>query len=174
MTYELPFGRGKWVGASWNKVLNNIAGNWQVNGILTLSKGQPLRLRTLQNTAFSFGGIQTPDTTGINADLGSARTIDRWFDTTQYFQPKDFTFGTVGRNHPNLRNDGARNLDFSVFKEFRYKERLRAELRGEAFNLANHPLFGRPGETLNTATFGVVTGQENSPRQVQLGLKILF
>ena len=40
------------------------------------------------------------------------------------------------------------------------------QFRGEAFNLANHPLFSDPGTTLGSPTFGVVTGQENSPRQI--------
>ena len=53
-------------------------------------------------------------------------------------------------------------------------ERMRAELRAEAFNLTNTPLFGNPGTVLDSATFGVVTTQENNPRQVQLGLKLIF
>ncbi|MCC6391936.1 MAG: TonB-dependent receptor [Bryobacterales bacterium] len=52
-TYELPFGKGKAFGGSWNRTLNAIAGNWQVNGILTLSQGLPL---------FNF---RTPDLQGI-------------------------------------------------------------------------------------------------------------
>lgn len=174
VTYELPIGRGKSFGSNWNKVANTMLGQWQVNGILTISAGQPLRFTTPQNTSFSFGGGQTPDTTGVTANLGSARTIDRWFDTTQFAQPKDFTFGTMGRSTSQIRNVGARNLDFSLFKEFRIRERAQIELRGEAFNLTNTPLFGNPGTVVNTPTFGVVTSQENSPRQVQLGLKILF
>ena len=61
-----------------------------------------------------------------------------------------------------------------MFKRFRVTERARLEFRGEAFNLMNTPLFAAPGQTVNTPTFGVVTTQENAPRQVQLGLKIDF
>jgi hypothetical protein len=174
VTYELPLGRGKALGASWNRIANALIGQWQVNGILTISQGQPLRFTTAQNTSFSFGGGQTPDVTGVSADLGSARSIDRWFDTTQFSQPRSFTFGTMGRSTSHLRSAGARNIDFSVFKEFRIKERAQIELRGEAFNLTNTPLFGNPDTTFGSATFGIVNSQENAPRQVQLGLKILF
>jgi hypothetical protein len=173
-TYELPFGKGKTFGSNWNSVLNNALGNWQVNGILTLSAGEPLRFTTAQNTTFSLGGGQTPDTTGKSADLGSARTIDRWFDTSQFTQPAPYTFGATGRSTSQLRYDHARNLDFSIFKEFRIKERIRAEFRGEAFNVINHPLFGAPNTQLGNPLFGQVTSQENSPRQLQLGLKILY
>lgn len=174
VTYELPIGRGKLLGSGWNTLADTVFGQWQVNSILTLSKGQPLRFTTPQNTSFSFGGGQTPNTTGANADLGDKKTIDRWFDTSQFSQPADFTFGNLARTHPTLRNANAKNLDFSLFKEFRVKERAQIQLRGEAFNLTNTPLFGPPGQIVNTPTFGVVTSQENSPRQVQLGLKILF
>lgn len=173
-TYELPVGKGKMFGSSWNRVADSILGGWQVNGILTLSAGQPLRFTTSQNTSFSFGGGQTPNTTGKSADLGGNRTLDRWFDTDQFKQPASFTFGSMARSTAQLRNAGARNLDFSVFKDFRFSERARAELRGEAFNVANHPLFGAPNTSLGSPTFGVVTGQENLPRQIQLGLKFLF
>jgi len=174
VTYELPIGKGKALGSSWNRFTDLLLGQWQMNGILTLSQGQPLRFTTAQNTSNSFGGGQTPDTTGVSANLGSARTIDRWFDTAQFTQPAPFTFGNMARSTAQLRNANARLLDFSLFKSFRIVERMRAELRGEAFNLTNTPLFGNPGTVLNTPTFGVVTGQENSPRQVQIGLKILF
>lgn len=174
-TYELPFGHGKAFGSGWNGVTNAILGAWQVNGILTLSSGEPLRLLTLVNTSFSLGGGQTPDTTGQSAGLsGSAQSIDRWFDTSQFRQPAPYTFGTTGRSTSNIRSDNARNLDFSVFKEFHLKERARAELRGEAFNVFNHPLFDFPNAQLGSPTFGQINAQQNSPRQLQLGLKILW
>jgi hypothetical protein len=174
LTYELPFGRGKAIGSGWNGLPELLAGNWQVNGILTLSHGVPLRFNVPQNTCFCFGGGQKPDSTGVSANLGSARTIDRWFDTAQFRQPAPFTFGNLGRNIAQVRQDGAQNLDFSLFKSFRFREGLEVELRAEAFNLTNTPLFGDPGTTINTPQFGVVNAQENTPRQVQLGLKILF
>ena len=174
VTYELPLGRGKAFGKNWNRFADTLLGQWQVNGILTLSQGQPLRFTTAQNTSNSFGGGQTPDTTGVSAKLSSGQNIDRWFDTAQFTQPAPFTFGNMARSIAQLRNANAKLLDFSVFKSFRIVERMRAELRGEAFNLTNTPLFGNPGTVLNTPTFGVVTTQENSPRQVQAALKIVF
>ena len=172
-TYELPFGHGKALGQSWNRALNTVLGGWQANGILTLSKGLPLRLGVSQNTSYSFGGGQRPNSTGVNADLGDKKTIARWFDTSQFTQPAPFTFGNLARN-TNLRGDSLKQLDFSIFKSFPVKDRIKVQFRGEAFNVANHPLFSDPGTTLGSPTFGVVTGQENSPRQIQLSLKLLF
>lgn len=156
-------------------MLDAALGQWQINGILTLSSGMPMGFAVPQNTSFSYGGNQRPDVTGVNAELSSSeRTLQRWFDTRQFSQAKEFTFGTIGRIHPNIRADGFEHLDFSIFKMFRIRERARIELRGEAFNVMNHPLFGQPGTTVNTPLFGVVNGQENPPRQIQLGIKIIY
>jgi hypothetical protein len=173
-TYEIPLGRGKQFGANMNKVANALLGGWQVNGILTLNSGTPLQINTSGNTSFSFGGGQRPDSTGQNAALDNP-TIDRWFDTGAFRLPAQYTFGNVGRMHPNLRSDFIENLDLSVFKRFNLiGERVALELRGESFNAFNHPVFGAPNTTVGTAQFGRVTGMANPPRQTQIAMKILF
>jgi hypothetical protein len=173
-TYELPFGRGKWLGAGWGGWMNNIFGEWQINGILTLSQGQPLRnIGVSTDTSFSFGGLQRPDSTGVHPGLDQP-TINRWFDTPQFRTPARFTFGNLGRTVHTIRGDGAEQFDFSVFKRFRIAEEVRLELRAEAFNLLNKPMFELPGATLGSPFFGVVRAQQNLPRQVQLALRIAF
>ncbi len=174
-TYELPFGRGKTFGSQWNRAADAVLGGWQINAIVTVSKGLPLRnFATSQNTSYSFGGNQRPDVTGASPSLGSAQSIDRWFDTKQFVTPAPFTFGNLGRTVTSVRTDDARHIDFSIFKSFRLREPVTMQFRAEAFNLTNTPLFGRPNTTLGSALFGSVTSQDNDPRQVQLSLKVLF
>ena len=173
-TYELPFGKGKQFGTQWNKFLNAALGQWQVNGILTLGSGQPLQMTTTGNTSFSFGGGQRPDSTGQNANLDNP-TLDKWFDTNAFRLPAQYTFGNMGRMHPNLRADFVETLDMSVFKRFNIVgERVALELRGESFNALNHPVFGAPNTTVGNAQFGRVTGTANAPRQTQFALKLLW
>ncbi len=173
-TYEMPFGKGKQYGSNWNGFLNSLLGQWQVNGILTLNSGTPQQISTTGNTSFSFGGGQRPDSTGQEAALENP-TLDKWFDTSAFRLPAQYTFGNVGRMHPSLRSDFIENLDLSIFKRFRLKgERMSFELRGESFNMANHPVFGSPNTTVGNAQFGRVTGTANSPRQTQFALKFLF
>jgi hypothetical protein len=148
-------------------------GQWQINGIATINSGLPLQIGTSGNTSFSFGGGQRPDSTGQDARLDNP-TLERWFDTGAFTLPAQYTFGNVGRVHPTLRQDRAENFDFSVFKNFRFKERVSMQFRAEWFNSLNHPIFSAPNTTVGSSTFGVVTGQNNRPRQTQLALKILF
>jgi hypothetical protein len=173
-TYEIPIGRGRALGRSWSRLVDSLLGQWQVNGIMTFGKGLPLRFYVIQNTSNSLGGNQKPDVTGVSPDLGSAKSISRWFDTSQYVIPQRFTFGTEGRTDSRLRMDGLQNLDFSLFKNFRFTERVQMQFRAEAFNSTNTPMFAPPNTTLGNPNFGVVTVQENIPRQIQMGVKILF
>jgi hypothetical protein len=173
VNYELPFGRGKRFGSSMHWLPNALVGGWQINGILTLNSGQPLIFSQTTNNSFSFGGYQRPDSTGVDARIED-RSIDRWFDTRQFTIAKDYTFGNMSRTHPNLRKDWTRNLDFSMFKNFRFTERWNLQFRAEAFNITNTPIFSAPNLNVESGAFGTITGQDNPARQVQLGLKLLF
>jgi hypothetical protein len=105
------------------------------------------------------------------------------------------TFGTMGRNI--FRDLGYRNWDLSVFKSFKFKERLTAQFRAEFFNVLNHPNFANPFTSINgngtgaeadpssTTNFGCgcVTPDQaatnpvlgsGSARDIQLGLKLIF
>lgn len=170
---ELPFGKGKMFGSGWNSVVNTILGGWQANGILTLASGQPLFFFTAANTSYTFGGGQHPDLVG-NPVLSSGKSIYSWFNTAAFAQPANFTSGNLARSYTGVRKDWTRNLDFSLFKSFRVMERFNLQFRAEAFNLTNTPVFNTPGTTINGPNFGVITGQANPPRNVQLALKLIF
>ena len=78
------------------------------------------------------------------------------------------------------------DLDFSVIKDFKFGERFSLQLRGEFFNILNHPNFADPdhdlsdGPTLGLAQFtpdifasNPVIGSGGS-RHVQVGAKIIW
>lgn len=105
------------------------------------------------------------------------------------------TFGTMGRNV--FRDTGFHNVDLSVSKNFRFGERVKAQLRIETFNIFNHPNFANPNgatsgygqaafadpsvvgtfgcgcATPDEAAFNPVLGSGSS-RAIQLGLKFIF
>ena len=171
--YELPFGKGHRFGANMNRLANGILGGWQTNGVFTINSGQPLIFSQTTNNSFSFGGYQRPDALGNDARI-AVRSIDKWYDTTQFRVAKDYTFGNLSRTHSNLRSDFTRGLDFSMFKNTQIMERLTAQFRAEAFNLTNTPVFGAPNNNVESPAFGTITGQSNGPRTIQFGLKLLF
>lgn len=171
--YDLPFGEGKRFSMG-SKVANYILGNWQANGIVRLSSGQPYSLQISGDLA-NTGNAGTYLRLNFLGDPElSNPTTGRWFDTSKVASPAPFTFGNSGRNR--LRSDGWENFDLSLFKIFPMPwEGKSFELRVEGFNMFNHPVYGVPNANLsNAALFGRVTGIANQPRQLQLGAKFKF
>lgn len=171
----LPFGKGQpWL-ASANRVLDAVAGGWQFNGIVTMQTGYPLGLYAPNSTG-ALGGGQRPNSTGKSAGLtGDVRKrLSRYFDTAQFTQPAPYTFGNVSRTLADVRAGGARNMAMSLFKNFRLAEGCRLQARAETSNLTNTVRFAAPGTTLGSPTFGVISGQANGPRQVQVALRLEF
>ena len=66
--------------------------------------------------------------------------------------PKGGTFGTMGRNI--FRDSGYRDFDFSIFKNFTFKERYNAQFRLEMFNVLNHPVSENPYGASNGSSGG--------------------
>lgn len=172
--YELPFGKGRKFGNDASGVLNAIIGGWQFNGITTFQTGTPLSI-SANNTAGLFNPLTRPNTNGKDPKLSGPvhDRLNKYFDTSAYSQPAPFTFGNVGAS-VNIRNDGIRNFDLSLFKEFRPVERMAVQFRVEALNAFNTPRFGSPNTSVTSTTFGQITAQANAPRQLQFGLKLLW
>ncbi|MCI0389357.1 MAG: hypothetical protein MOB07_11425 [Acidobacteria bacterium] len=172
--YELPFGKGRKFGANVPRVVDALIGGWQINGITSFISGTPLSI-SANNTAGLFNPLTRPNTNGKDPRLSGPvdQRLNKYFDTTVYTQPAPFTFGNAGAT-VNMRNDGIRNFDLSLFKQFTPIERLRVQFRVEALNAFNTPRFGSPNTGVTSSTFGQITSQGNSPRQLQFGLKLLW
>ncbi|MGE0128103.1 MAG: TonB-dependent receptor [Blastocatellales bacterium] len=172
--YELPFGKGRRFGSGASGVLDAIIGGWQFNGITTFQSGTPLSI-SANNTAGLFNPLTRPNTNGKDPQLSGPvhERLNKYFDTSVYSQPAPFTFGNAGAT-VNIRNDGIKTFDLSLFKQFAPIERMRVQFRVEALNAFNTPRFGSPNTSVTSNTFGQITSQSNSPRQLQFGLKLLW
>jgi hypothetical protein len=174
--YDLPIGRGRRFGANWNKLTDLTLGGWQINGITTLSTGTPLSI-SASNNAGIFNQAIRANSNGKSGKLtGPVQDrLNSYYDKTVYSQPAAFTFGNMGPRLPDVRNDGIFNWDLSLFKNFHATERINVQFRAEALNAFNTPRFGNPASSsVTSSSFGVITSQANSPRQIQFGLKLLF
>ena len=180
--FELPFGRGRKIGIA-NPVANFVLGGWQLGGILTFQDGFPNTVYCGPGNIQNGGGYCKPDAVaGLAGNLSdSQQSIARFFNTEAYVdrvgvapgaaQPV-FRYGTAGRN--TVIGPGIASLDMSVNKFFRFRESHALEFRAEFFNLPNKALFGQPGTTLRTATYGVISGTRIDSRQIQFALKYSF
>jgi hypothetical protein len=172
--YELPFGHGK---PFLNRTgfVDKVLGGWQINGNTTFQSGPPLQI-TGGNASGSFAGTQRPNWDGQNPTLSGSVTsrLSQYFKTSDFSFNAPFTFGNAPRLMPNLRGPGTDNFDISLFKNIHLLERYQMQFRAEAFNAFNRVQFGNPNTNINSNAFGVISSQQNSPRNIQLALRLLF
>lgn len=166
--WELPFGRGKLVGTNMPRWANVLAGGWQWNTIVTYQSGDAL---TWGNVLF----------TGDVADIplhGSQRNINHWFNTSGFVTASSQQLVSNIRTFPlrlgTVRGDGQYLWNFAAIKEFSFIDRLRFQLRGEAYNAFNHPNMSDPSLTVTSSSFGTVTAQDGYGREIQIAARILF
>jgi hypothetical protein len=174
--YELPFGKGRYFLRQLPNVLESLVGGWQFNGITTIQSGTALGI-TASNTAGTFGQTEYANNNGKSGALsGSAQSrLNRWFDTSVFSQPEPYTFGNTSPRIADIRGHYTNNFDLSLFKEFHpVREWLKLQFRAEALNAFNRVQFANPNTSVTSSSFGRVTAQANTPRQVQFGLKFLW
>lgn len=173
--YAVPLGKGMGH-TTGSKTLDYILGNWQLNNIFLARSGVPFTVTVdgdIANTG-NVGGLgnETANLIG-NPNAIAKRTAAEYFNTAAYAAPPQYTFGTSGRN--SLRTAGYWDLDTSLFRLFPFGERYKLELRGEGFNILNHPVLGYPNADLSNAqNFGTVTTTASTQRQLQLAAKFIF
>jgi hypothetical protein len=176
LVWPVPFGAGRRFGNNLPKWLEKVAGNWQINTLMTFATGNPL-IVTAANTAGAYNLSERANVVSdpvLTGDRSTAAKLAEWFDTAAFVQPAAFTFGNGSRTLPNVRSDSLRNIDLSIFKEFLFNEQWKFELRVEFFNFLNNPTFAPPGGIVGSPSFGVVSRQANLPRQVQIAARIRF
>ncbi len=196
--YDLPdLGHNKWFGQGW-----------ALNGVLSLAAGQPFNVNYLFEGDFNGSGefFGRPDLVGnpFAGTKGAAQFLNLTafkvpctLDISGSCIPGTSHFGNVGRNAfvgPNFKQ-----FDFSLVKNTALNERLKVQLRLDAFNLFNHPNLANPlwpnfgvdfaqngldatgrgtGFLPVTATPDVGTGNPflggGSSRNLQLGLRFTF
>ncbi len=182
-SYDLPIGKGQRL--NLNGVANAIAGGWTVNTILYLSTGVPIN---------SPGSGTTPGYLNQRSDMvcnpasGAPHTVTNWFNINCFAQPgtegggaaNPFVPGTAPDYLDNVRTRGARDLDLSIYKTYKFSETkaLRFDISG--YNMTNTPQYGYPsvnsvvGVQQQGLSFGKITKTINTPRQFQFGARFTF
>ncbi len=175
--YQFPFGKGKQFGGTWNGFVDAVLGGWQTNGLWRFDDGMPLALSVSTSQALPTYGSQRPNLLAPLTRNNGSDWLNQYFANPQNaVTPPPFTVGNAPREVSTARAPGTATTALSLFKQFALpiREGSLLEFRAEAFNALNHPQFGFPNLTVGSSAFGKVTSQANSPRQVQLGLKLYF
>lgn len=202
--YELPFFRDT------GGLARALLGGWGVGGIITFQSGIPFTVYdsaggTLQ--AIDFCCFATAQLlpgwrrSTIDKDGNIRNRLDEYFNTAAFgpsptanaqgvivdpdsAAAEGTLIGNSGRNI--LRGPFQQNWDFSLFKRFYVTETHNVELRGEFYNIWNHPVFAAPGcsspgpcsapavDIQNGTSAGAIVSTANRPRVIQFALKYNF
>ena len=145
-------------------------GGWQLGGILPFQSGDPFTVVASGDNANVGSYTQRPNR--IASGDGGQSDHRRWFDPAAFTDPAQYTFGNSGRNI--LRTDSYANWDASLVKHFQIRENIRLQLRGEFFNVLNHPTFGGPENDIHSSHCRQGSSHASDPRVGQVALKLLF
>jgi Carboxypeptidase regulatory-like domain/TonB dependent receptor len=168
--YELPLGKGKtW--ASSGGVASKIASDWQVSGIFSTIHGQPFTV-TSSAALNGVGQTETPNQSGPSKKLGGIGSLNPFYDPSVFSDPATNAYGNVGRN--TLFGPGSVNMDFSLFRTFKFTERLDLQFRADAANFFNSPHFNNPNSGTGSSNFLTITSAKNDERQFRFGLRLAF
>ena len=201
--YELPFGRGKRFFDDMPRAADLVLGGWELSGQYVVQSGapvvfgtdsfydgQPFDLRRDQRTLdrwfdtsrFVKFPNQQDDLSLFPAWTGVHTLPGADYRPSGPNDPRNgvyANFGNFVRRYPtrwaNVRAHNTHELNLGLFKNFRIREGLKAQVRMEAFNALNRPRFGGPNTDPASANFGRVTpAQQNTPRVLQVALKLSF
>src|SRR5882757_2379499 len=193
-TWDLPKGSSHWSNIATRTVLDN----WQFSGIGQLVSGAPL----LSPTQSPRSGASTLTTSGVDLTGGgdgaravvtsnpvlekSKRTVSQFFNSSVFVLP---TYGQIpGPNTPGItgvtfgRGPGTNRFDMALNKNFLIREGMLFQIRGEAYNVFNHPSFNKIDVTAvfdqntglqKSTTFGNLTA-DDQPRIMQLSARFNF
>jgi hypothetical protein len=160
-------------------LVNAVVGGWDISAIVQAQSGYPFSV--LSSNDFSNTGSPSPKPDRTCSGKGP-RTTAEWFNVNCF--PTTALAADLANGTPRFGDSGRNiltgprftDLDTSLIKRFSIFETVRAEFRGEFFNLLNHPNFGIPNQYIGSNIVGQITNVSPAAnsRQIQLGLKVIF
>lgn len=186
LLYELPFGRGRQWGDSAPAVVHALIGGWSVNAIGQFQSGRPLGFGNIyfDGDPNALKAKYTSNSDAPVFDLSGFYFHDAAVQTNGVDDPVKQRADTRIRLASNIRYfpsrvDGLRSpflklWDISVVKQLPLGGRVRAQLNVEFLNAFNVVVFNDANTDPTNANFGKVTSQNNLPRDIQLGFKIVW
>ena len=178
--YEVP----RFTGA--NRLMRSALGGWEVSGIFNARSGG----RDTVTMSCTSGQFCRPDYLGGSTSFanwkenGTTRCIVGARCTIQYLNPAAFALvplspisksairpGNLGQG--SIRGPATWSMDASVSRNFKIGEKTNLQFRADMFNATNHVNYSGPTTSLNSATFGQISGT-GSMRVIQLNGKLRF
>jgi hypothetical protein len=161
---------------------NGVLGDWQFNTIASFYSGTPLNIITgVDRAGLGNSTTQRPNlVSGVPLYIDNPSDSSLLINQAAFTLPAPGTFGNLPRGF--VRAPGIKNIDFSMAKNWKMRERYTIQFRAEMFNVFNFVNFrgnnlsvagGGIDNTLSNGGFGRA-GSTRGPREIQFGLKLNF
>ncbi len=158
-----------------NVAANAIVGGWQLNGIWSIQTGYWFTAFGVNDSCNCNDGNANslrPDAVPGQDPNSGPKTASQWFNLSAFnINVPNGRHGNAGRN--NILGPAFDNLDLGLHKEFSIWERMRVQLRGDFFDIFNHPNFDAPVTNYGSDAVGRIQTSRTS-REIQLALKLIF
>ena len=197
--YTLPSGAVN--SGPWTRFLSHLLGSWRVGGLLSFRTGVPTTPQiNVRRPGYLFAATRpnllpnqsNNPTAGVSIGcrdrVTGAPVVEAgqklgdpslFFDPCVFGVPDGGTIGNLGRN--TLIGPSVFNVDVSLQREFSLGGSRRLQFRAEFFNLANHPNFRSPSNSVvftgsgrYNSTAWRYTGTATTSRQTQFALRFSF
>jgi hypothetical protein len=193
--WQLPFGKARRFGNSWNRALNETVGGWQLSGDTILHTGFPTNMTGSNNGGFHARTARANQYRPLQV---RNRSVQHWFGTDPSANPctgpdngvcayGSEQFGQFGNARVNNgpRAPGYRIIDLSLFKSFPTYESQTLTFRVDAFNVGNIASYAAPAfvsaangvpasKWPTNSVEGQITSTLSPARQLQLSLLYRF
>jgi hypothetical protein len=183
VTYDLPFGHGRMFGGSSSWLVNELAGGWSISALPAWHTGTPYFAGAnafVAGFANNAAAILTGNKADMNVHLngGKGQTLYAFANPTQAVNDYEGPIGFQVGSRNNLRGPRATTLDAGVSKSFPIVGVWVFKLRGDAFNVMNHPVFANPNVDITESSnpFGAITADATgiNARVLQVSGRIEF
>jgi hypothetical protein len=185
--WELPFGRHRKFGSNMNRALDAIVGGWEMSATYRQTSGLPFSVSDGSRwaTNWELSSFAQPNGTAVPGTVSTHNTTASGGGPNLWTDPKAALAGfrealageTGSRN--TLRGGGFFNIDTALSKRFTmpWSERQNLQFRWESYNMTNTVMLDPASASLSltsTSTFGRLSSQLGSPRQMEFALRYNF
>ncbi len=143
--WELPVGKGKWLGGNFKGPLNAVLGGWSINAISTYMTGEPF---SVMSGVYTTSNQHTSRAALVGAMPEMKLQQLPGVQGPSFFPDASaFTFpvpGSTGMGRNLFTAQPYYNLDLGITKNFNVTERVKLDFRMEMFNALNHANFDNP------------------------------
>jgi hypothetical protein len=169
-TWDLP------TNDSWTGFKKAVLNGWNISGILRYESGRPQNIFMANDMGgFLFNSQKRPNTAGgdpVAAGGDFDPNADRYFNRDAWTDPGPLAFGNAPRADGDARGFKVFSEDINVSKSFQLTDRARLRFEAQFGNIFNRTTFLGPERNFSSGSFGLVSGQANQARSIQLGVRL--